>query len=151
MEQWQQRYPAGVTPGGMRQPGAQMLPTGQMGGGMQQPNQQGGAGGIVRPPPGGGPPQNTGAPPPQMMQKQALQQLMATLRSPHSPEQQQQILSILKANPQLMAAFIKQRQVNLSDLIIMKYSTHIAHYFFMKNTKLMINVKKRGIFCFMLI
>lgn len=47
-----------------------------------------------------------------VLQKQALQQLMQTLRSPQSPEQQQQILSILKANPQLMAAFIKQRQVS---------------------------------------
>lgn len=46
--------------------------------------------------------------------KQALQQLMQTLKSPQSgPEQQHQILQILKANPQLMAAFIKQRQVSL--------------------------------------
>lgn len=45
------------------------------------------------------------------LHKQALQQLMQTLRSPQSPEQQQQILAILKSNPQLMAAFIKQRQV----------------------------------------
>lgn len=45
--------------------------------------------------------------------KQALQQLMQTLKSPSSgPEQQHQILQILKANPQLMAAFIKQRQVS---------------------------------------
>lgn len=45
-------------------------------------------------------------------QKQALQQLMQTLKSPASgPEQQAQLLQILKANPQLMAAFIKQRQV----------------------------------------
>lgn len=44
--------------------------------------------------------------------KQALQQLMQTLKNPSSgPEQQSQILQILKANPQLMAAFIKQRQV----------------------------------------
>lgn len=43
--------------------------------------------------------------------KQALQQLMQTLKNPQSgPDQQQQILQILKANPQLMAAFIKQRQ-----------------------------------------
>lgn len=46
--------------------------------------------------------------------KQALQQLMQTLKNPSSgPEQQTQILQILKANPQLMAAFIKQRQVSL--------------------------------------
>jgi hypothetical protein len=44
-------------------------------------------------------------------QKQALQLLLQTLKSPNTPEQQQQILQILKKNPQLMAAFIKQRQV----------------------------------------
>lgn len=43
------------------------------------------------------------------MHKHALQQLMQTLRSPHTPEQQNQILQILKSNPPLMAAFIKQR------------------------------------------
>ena len=40
--------------------------------------------------------------------QQALQQLLATLKSPQSPQQQQQVLQILKSNPQLMAAFIKQ-------------------------------------------
>lgn len=45
-------------------------------------------------------------------QKQALQLLLQTLKSPNTPEQQQQILQILKKNPQLMAAFIKQRQVS---------------------------------------
>lgn len=44
--------------------------------------------------------------------KQALQQLMQTLKSPNTPEQQNQILNILKSNPPLMAAFIKQRQVS---------------------------------------
>ncbi|KAG9340446.1 hypothetical protein JZ751_021559 [Albula glossodonta] len=39
----------------------------------------------------------------------ALQDLLRTLKSPSSPQQQQQVLNILKANPQLMAAFIKQR------------------------------------------
>uniref|UniRef100_A0A8C7V8C3 histone acetyltransferase n=1 Tax=Oncorhynchus mykiss TaxID=8022 RepID=A0A8C7V8C3_ONCMY len=39
----------------------------------------------------------------------ALQELLRTLRSPSSPEQQQQVLNILRSNPQLMAAFIKQR------------------------------------------
>uniref|UniRef100_A0A8C9V2E3 histone acetyltransferase n=1 Tax=Scleropages formosus TaxID=113540 RepID=A0A8C9V2E3_SCLFO len=39
----------------------------------------------------------------------ALQELLRTLKSPSSPKQQQQVLSILKAHPQLMAAFIKQR------------------------------------------
>ena len=49
--------------------------------------------------------------------KHALQQLMQTLKNPTSgPDQQQQILQILKSNPQLMAAFIKQRQVNIRFL-----------------------------------
>ncbi|XP_028267788.1 CREB binding protein b isoform X5 [Parambassis ranga] len=39
----------------------------------------------------------------------ALQDLLRTLKSPSSPQQQQQVLSILKSNPHLMAAFIKQR------------------------------------------
>ncbi|XP_062873052.1 histone acetyltransferase p300 isoform X2 [Trichomycterus rosablanca] len=39
----------------------------------------------------------------------ALQELLQTLRSPSSPQQQQQVLNILRSNPQLMAAFIKQR------------------------------------------
>lgn len=43
------------------------------------------------------------------MHKHALQQLMQTLRSPHTADQQNQILQILKSNPPLMAAFIKQR------------------------------------------
>lgn len=41
---------------------------------------------------------------------QVMQDLLNTLRSPTTPEQQQNVLSILKSNPQLMAAFIKQRQ-----------------------------------------
>lgn len=47
-------------------------------------------------------------------QKQAVQQLIQTLKNNPGPEQQQQLLQILKANPQLMAAFIKQRQQNVS-------------------------------------
>ncbi|XP_043945276.1 CREB-binding protein [Protopterus annectens] len=39
----------------------------------------------------------------------ALHDLLRTLKSPSSPQQQQQVLNILKSNPQLMAAFIKQR------------------------------------------
>jgi E1A/CREB-binding protein len=38
-----------------------------------------------------------------------LQQLIQALKSPSSPHQQQQVLGILKSNPSLMAAFIKQR------------------------------------------
>lgn len=103
MEQWQQRYPGGVAPTGVRQPGGGpqgMQPGGQMG----QPPQLQQAG--VRP----GQPQLGGAA--AGMQKQALQQLMQTLRSPQSTDQQAQILQILKSNPQLMAAFIKQRAVS---------------------------------------
>ncbi|CAL8333834.1 unnamed protein product [Lota lota] len=39
----------------------------------------------------------------------ALQDLLRDLGSPSSPQQQQQVLNILKSNPQLMAAFINQR------------------------------------------
>uniref|UniRef100_A0A8C3AZM7 histone acetyltransferase n=1 Tax=Cyclopterus lumpus TaxID=8103 RepID=A0A8C3AZM7_CYCLU len=39
----------------------------------------------------------------------ALQDLLRTLRSPSSPLQQQQVLNILRSNPTLMAAFIRQR------------------------------------------
>ena len=46
-----------------------------------------------------------------------LQELDKALKSPSSPHQQQQVLSILKRNPSLMAAFIKQRaQQQLSQL-----------------------------------
>jgi E1A/CREB-binding protein len=48
--------------------------------------------------------------------KEALQQLMAIQKNTASgPDQQKQILQFLKSNPQLMAAFIKQRQ-NVSSL-----------------------------------
>lgn len=99
MGQWQQRFPSGAAQG-IRQPGPQIMQQAQMGQAPMQGNQvqvRPGAGNITNPP--------------NAMQKQALQQLMQTLRSPQSPEQQQQILTILKQNPQLMAAFIKQRQV----------------------------------------
>lgn len=43
---------------------------------------------------------------------EVLQELLTTLRSPSSPEQQQQALVILRSNPQLMAAFIKQRDAD---------------------------------------
>lgn len=48
-------------------------------------------------------------PPPRSIPPNALQELLRTLKSPSSPQQQQQVLNILKSNPQLMAAFIKQR------------------------------------------
>ena len=40
---------------------------------------------------------------------EALEQLLRTLKSPTSPQQQSQVIQILKSYPQLMAAFIKQR------------------------------------------
>lgn len=100
MEQWQQRYPGQS----IRSPAPQIMQSSQgpLGAGPIQ-----GTASAVRPGGGG---LNTGG---NIIQKQALQQLMHTLRSPQSPEQQQQILTILKAHPQLMAAFIKQRQVRL--------------------------------------
>uniref|UniRef100_W5M4A1 histone acetyltransferase n=1 Tax=Lepisosteus oculatus TaxID=7918 RepID=W5M4A1_LEPOC len=66
--------------------------------------------------PGVVPPQGPSQqPPPQQTPQRgsihptALQDLLRTLKSPSSPQQQQQVLNILKSNPQLMAAFIKQR------------------------------------------
>lgn len=108
MDQWQQRYPA--TAGqGMRQPGPQQLMQQQ---GLQQGGPMQGAAQGVRP---GGPlgPNMVGAAGVQQ-QKVSLQQLMTQIRSSSSqtPESHQQILSILKSNPQLMHAFIKQRQVS---------------------------------------
>lgn len=101
MDQWNQQRYQGVAQG-LRQPGAQLMQQQPqpMGAGPMQPGVQ-----TVRP--GTAPLANPGT---SMMHKQALQQLMQTLRSPQNPDQQQQILQILKANPQLMAAFIKQRQ-----------------------------------------
>lgn len=68
--------------------------------------------GQIRP----GGPQMTGMSQQPVQHKAALQQLMQTLKNPASndqqqQQQQQQILNILKSNPTLMAAFIKQRQV----------------------------------------
>lgn len=118
MEQWQPRYPGGVSPQGIRpqpgvpqtmQPGAQMgQPTPMQAAAAAANQAAAAAAGGIRPPGGAGAPMNT---PANIMQKQALAQLMQTLRSPQSAEQQDRILSILKSNPQLMAAFIKQRQV----------------------------------------
>lgn len=79
---------------GLRQPNPQLLQ-------QPQPGAQGAIVGAMRQAQPG---------PNQAMHKAALQQLLQTLRSPNTPEQQQQILQILKSNPQLMAAFIKQRQ-----------------------------------------
>uniref|UniRef100_A0A8C7Z5H9 histone acetyltransferase n=1 Tax=Oryzias sinensis TaxID=183150 RepID=A0A8C7Z5H9_9TELE len=46
---------------------------------------------------------------PSNITQNALQELLHFLKSPSSPHQQQQVLTILKSNPHLMAAFIKQR------------------------------------------
>ncbi|KAL4648694.1 CREB-binding protein-like isoform X3 [Arapaima gigas] len=70
------------------------------------PQQQPHMPGAVQPPQGG--PQQS----PQRgttITAGVLQDLLRTLKSPSSPQQQQQVLRILKSNPQLMAAFIKQR------------------------------------------
>ena len=103
------RYPSSVglqQNAGLRQPNPQLL---------QQATQQGsvagaqgglameGAGGLRQPQP----------PAIFNMTKQALQQLLEILKSPNTPEKQQQVLQILKSDPQLMAAFIKERQVYL--------------------------------------
>lgn len=61
-----------------------------------------------------------GAAPNNAAQKQAVQQLLQTLKNNPGPEQQQQLLQLLKASPQLMAAFIKQRQQNVSRVLIKK-------------------------------
>lgn len=58
---------------------------------------------------GGGPVSQVGPQVQSTMHKHVLQQLMQTLKNPHTPEQQNQILQILKSNPPIMAAFIKQR------------------------------------------
>jgi E1A/CREB-binding protein len=124
IEQWGPRYPNnGPNPQVLRPPNPNQLLTQQ-----QMPPQQSQIMGIVQ---AGGPNQMIGGMRPNVQAviqqqqqqpnpsqnnqqpKQALQQLMQTLKNPQSgPEHQQQILQILKSNPQLMAAFIKQRQQN---------------------------------------
>lgn len=115
MQQQQQNPQQGMM--GMVGPsGNQMMPGAANMGGMRPGLVQGGnmgQGGSI-------PGQNPQNPQNQQASKQALQQLMMTLKNPTHPDQQQQILSILKSNPQLMAAFIKQRQV--SSLIVHIFS-----------------------------
>jgi E1A/CREB-binding protein len=120
MEPWNRYSPNMPNAGGIRPPQQQQL--------VQQPNQmlpqqqQQQMGGVIGAPVAAGPMAVAGGvlgaqvqPGPSSgvhpNQKQALQLLLQTLKSPNTPEQQQQILQILKKNPQLMAAFIKQRQV----------------------------------------
>ncbi|XP_057717345.1 CREB binding protein b isoform X1 [Corythoichthys intestinalis] len=91
--------------------GAAMVQQGQLMQRAMMPQQQG----LQMPPQG---PSQQGMPTPQQnmprgipgnIAPNALQELLRTLKSPSSPQQQQQVLNILKSNPQLMAAFIKQR------------------------------------------
>jgi hypothetical protein len=46
---------------------------------------------------------------PQLPSPNILRQLIATLRSPSSPEQQQRVLSILKREPSLMSVYLKRQ------------------------------------------
>lgn len=50
------------------------------------------------------------------LNKQAIQQLLQTMKGKPGREQQMQLLQLLKASPQLMAAFIKQRQQKVRSL-----------------------------------
>ncbi len=59
--------------------------------------------------------------------QQALQQLLQTLRSPSSPAQHQEVLNILKSNPQLMAAFISRQVGNLVWNFIIYYQWLFEH------------------------
>ncbi|CAG0896189.1 unnamed protein product [Cyprideis torosa] len=99
-QQGGQRYMGGpMQQQGMRQPSPQMMTT------MANPQQSGQQ------------PQNAGVAQPgnvgvvrDSAQKASLQQLLNILRSPATQSQQQEVLQILKSNPQLMAAFIKRQQ-----------------------------------------
>ncbi|CAJ1075040.1 CREB binding protein b isoform X3 [Xyrichtys novacula] len=73
------------------------------------PQQQGLQMPGVMPPQGAPQQQNMPRGIPSNIAPSALQDLLRTLKSPSSPQQKQQVLNILKSNPQLMAAFIKQR------------------------------------------
>ncbi|XP_072225493.1 CREB binding protein b isoform X4 [Leuresthes tenuis] len=112
----QQQVPSQQGPMGSQQ--AQGTPMPQQGQLMQRPmmtQQQGLQMPGVIPPQGpsqqGMTPQQQNMPRgmPSNITQNALQELLRTLKSPSSPQQQQQVLSILKSNPHLMAAFIKQR------------------------------------------
>uniref|UniRef100_A0A7M4FQH2 histone acetyltransferase n=1 Tax=Crocodylus porosus TaxID=8502 RepID=A0A7M4FQH2_CROPO len=92
--------------GGLPQP-QQLQP------GMQRPSMmsvaQAGQPMNMAPQPGMGQVPGTAPPKQGSLPQAALQNLLRTLRSPSSPMQQQQVLNILHSNPQLLAAFIKQR------------------------------------------
>ena len=63
--------------------------------------------------------------PSQQVPPGALQQLLQTLKSPTSPQQQDTVLNILKSHPQLMAAFIKQVTLYLSTEENVEFSVDI--------------------------
>ncbi|KAJ1174143.1 hypothetical protein NDU88_005966 [Pleurodeles waltl] len=99
-------------PQGMQRSSMMVSPQGQP---MNMPPQQGMGPGAGQPKPGSVP-------------QAALQNLLRTLRSPSSPMQQQQVLNILHSNPQLLAAFIKQRAANLLGIIHVQelcFSSHL--------------------------
>uniref|UniRef100_A0A4W6BUD5 histone acetyltransferase n=1 Tax=Lates calcarifer TaxID=8187 RepID=A0A4W6BUD5_LATCA len=89
----------------------QAMQQGQWGPGMQNPMQNPQGHQPQVPPQQGpmAPQQNMPRGMPGNIAPSALQDLLRTLKSPSSPQQQQQVLNILKSNPHLMAAFIKQR------------------------------------------
>ncbi|KAM9324481.1 histone acetyltransferase p300 [Gastrophryne carolinensis] len=112
---------SGMGPTGMAQPPQHTLPpqppwvqSGLPQSQVMQPNMQrppGQQGQQMNIPPQSGLSQVPGAGQPKQssLPQAALQNLLRTLRSPSSPMQQQQVLNILHSNPQLLAAFIKQR------------------------------------------
>jgi len=108
----QQQRPQQQMGGGMPQQQWQQQQQNQQPGMQQQPNMNMNMGGGGRPmgQPGGMP--GAGGHVPERRTMQCLQQLIQALKSPQSPEQQAQVLQILKSNPNLMAAFIKQRATN---------------------------------------
>ncbi|XP_025920756.1 histone acetyltransferase p300 isoform X1 [Apteryx mantelli] len=116
------RGPGGHIDQGMGPAGIQQQPPWVQGGlpqpqqlqpGMQRPSMmsvaQPGQPMNMAPQPGMGQVPGTAQPKQPPLPQAALQNLLRTLRSPSSPMQQQQVLNILHSNPQLLAAFIKQR------------------------------------------
>ena len=102
MMQGQPQPPGGIRPGMVTQnPGPNMA---------QQSGPNPGPSSVMCAP---GQPNPQGGPPVQSQRNatQALQHLLQTLKTPSSPQQQNEVLHILKTHPQLMAAFIRQRQV----------------------------------------
>uniref|UniRef100_A0A670Y0H9 histone acetyltransferase n=1 Tax=Pseudonaja textilis TaxID=8673 RepID=A0A670Y0H9_PSETE len=116
------RGPGGHIDQGMGSTGIQQQPAWAQGGlpqpqqlqpGMQRPTMmsmaQSGQPMNMSPQPGMGQVPGAASSKPGSLPQAALQNLLRTLRSPSSPMQQQQVLNILHSNPQLLAAFIKQR------------------------------------------